>query len=114
MVTLIGACTKVRSMASPYVLATSASALSLTTECRAPPGDTTNFVTTASRFATKARATWPEHRSAIAPTSGGRQERLSRVSAGRRRPGCGRLADVLLATVSFYYGHRDPVSVAAG
>jgi hypothetical protein len=26
---------------------------------------------------------------------------------------CGRLRDVL-ATVSFFYGHRDPVSVTAG
>ena len=29
------------------------------------------------------------------------------------RQGCGRIGDVL-APVSFYYGHRDPVSVTAG
>jgi hypothetical protein len=35
------------------------------------------------------------------------------VVPGLRTGGCGTLLDVL-ATVSFYYGHRDPVSVTAG
>jgi hypothetical protein len=34
-------------------------------------------------------------------------------AAGHPREVCGTLADVL-ATVSFFYGHRDPVSVTAG
>jgi hypothetical protein len=37
----------------------------------------------------------------------------ARPGCGNPRPCCGRLGSVL-ATVSFYYGHRDPVSVTAG
>jgi hypothetical protein len=35
------------------------------------------------------------------------------VVPGSHAVACGRLVAVL-ATVSFYYGHRDPVSVTAG